>query len=73
MYKSDGSKISLHLHDNFVVTGMKHFTLVIGPNLYSRAIVTSIKVMAVIGSKTRLYLYDRLVGTGTKLTTFVIS
>lgn len=49
LYKSDGSKISLHLHDNFVVTGIKHFTLVIGPNLYSRAIVTSIKVMAVIG------------------------
>lgn len=49
LYKNDGSNISLHLHDNFVVTGIKHFTLVIGPNLYSRAIVTSIKVMAVIG------------------------
>lgn len=72
MFKSNGSKISLHLHESFVVTSIKLFILVIGPNLYNRAIVTSIKIMAVIGSKTSIYLYDKLVGTGTKLITFVI-
>ena len=72
MFKSDGLKISLHLYESFVVTSIKLFTLVIGPNLYSKDTVTSIKVMAVIGSKTSIYLYDKLVGTSTKLITFVI-